>query len=64
MLNDREIEALRAHPDALDIAANWNEIMAIEAGAIGDPFLDCAKTHVARAKELRAEARRIRAELG
>lgn len=57
-----EIAHMERDPEALRSAANYHHAREAEAGAIGEPYLDAAKRHGERARELDAEADRLQAE--
>jgi GNAT superfamily N-acetyltransferase len=54
------LKALERHPDALQAVADYNDQMAAEADAQG--YEQCVEFHEKRARELEAEAKRVRSE--
>lgn len=57
-----EIAHMERDPEALRSAANYHHARQAEAAAIGDPYMNAAKLHGERARELDAEAARLQAE--
>ena len=55
---DNELKEMQTNPEALRVLANYHEVQATMADAIGD-FKECVTFHEARKAELLAEADRI-----